>query len=141
MAMQDAATVAAKWARNLSASTASITAGVNAVTVNPATKAAAQSAAYVSGVQQAVSSGKWQRGLARTTLAGWQQSMITKGIPRIASGASAALPKVQNFMSQWLPYQAGLQTQLASTPRGDLQTNIQRAVTAMTYNAAFVYRP
>lgn len=139
MAMQDPTTVAAKWSRNLAASTASITAGVNAVTVNPAQTAASQSAAYLAGVQNAVTSGKWQRGLARTTLQSWQQSMITKGIPRIASGASAAQPKVQAFMSKWLPYQQGLQAKLAATPRGDLSTNIQRAVTAMQYNAAFVY--
>lgn len=137
--MMSSSDVAAKWAKNLSSSTASITAGVNAVTVNPAATASSRAQAYAQGVQDAVNSGKYQRGLARVTLQSWQQSMINKGIPRIASGAQAAVPKMQAFMDKWLPYQQGLLAKLASTPRGDLSTNIQRAVTAMQYNAAFVY--
>lgn len=137
---KNSADVAKKWMQNLSASTASIAAGVQAVTVNPAAAAAARQDAYQAGVQRAVADGSYQRGLGRVTLQSWQQAMQTKGIPRIASGAAASQPKMQAFMDKWLPYQQGLAAQLASTPRGDLQTNIQRAVTAMNYNAAFKYQ-
>lgn len=132
--------IAAKWARNLGAATQSIQAGVNAVTVNPAQAALAQVNAYVQGVQNAVNSGKYQRGLQRTTLAGWQQAMLGKGLQRIAAGATAAQPKMEAFMAKFLPYLQGLQSQLAATPRGDLQTNIQRAVMAMQYIAQFKYQ-
>lgn len=132
--------VAKKWAQNLSASTASIQTGVQGVTVNPAAAAAARQDAYQAGVQRAVADGSYQRGLSRVTLQSWQQAMITKGIPRIASGAAASQAKMQQFMDKWLPYQQGLAAQLAATPRGDLNTNIQRAVTAMQYNAAFKYQ-
>lgn len=133
--------IATKWSQRLAAATAQITAGVQAVTVNPCATAASRSAAYQQGVANAVASGKYQRGLGRVTLQAWQNAMITKGIPRIAGGATIAVPKVLAFMSAWMPYMQGLKAQLASTPRGDLQTNIQRAVAAMNYNAAFRYQP
>lgn len=140
MAQKNAADVAKKWARNLSASTESIKNGVQNVTVNPAERAAARQDAYVAGVQAAVASGKYKRGLGRVTLQSWQDSMINKGITRIASGASAATPKVQGFLEKWLPYQELLKSKLSSMPRGDLQQNIQRAVTAMEHNANFKYQ-
>jgi hypothetical protein len=131
------ADVAAKWAKNLGASTQAIQQGVQAVTINPAQQAAQAVNQYLAGVQQAVADGSYVNGLSKVTLPGWQQAMIGKGIPRIATGANAAQPKVQNFMQAWLPYMQQLQQQLATTPRGDLATNIQRAVTAMTFAAAF----
>lgn len=140
MAMGNSADIARKWAQNLGASTSSIKAGVLATTTNPAQKAAQRADAYVSGVQQAVASGKWQRGLARTSLQSWQDAMVNKGLPRIASGASAATPKVQQFYDKWIPHQQALQAKLASMPRGDLSTNIQRAVVAIEHNASFKYQ-
>lgn len=129
--------VAAKWASNLAASTISMTAGVDAVTVNPAQSAIAAIPQYQAGVLAAVASGKVAAGLGRVTLEGWKQAMKTKGIPRVAQGAQAAVPKVQAFMSKLLPYQQGLQTLLSQTPRGDLQTNIQRMVTTANYMSKF----
>jgi hypothetical protein len=136
----DPATVAAKWARNLSAAGDSIRAGVAAVNVAPTQKAAARVDAYVQGVARAAQSGKFQRGLNRVSLQSWQDSMVNKGLPRVASGATAAKDKVTAFLQKWLPYQDQLKSKLASMPRGDLQTNIQRAITAMEHNAAFVYQ-
>jgi len=140
MAMQNAADVAKKWSRNLAASTESIRQGVQSVTQNPAEKAAQRQDAYLAGVQRAVAEGKYQRGLRRVTLQSWQEAMLSKGLTRIASGASAATPKVQAFLEKWLPYQQQLQSKLATMPRGDLQSNIQRAVTAMEFNAQFKYQ-
>jgi hypothetical protein len=131
------ADVAKKWATNLANSTASIQAGVQAVTVNPAQQAAAAVNQYVAGVQAAVANGSYQAGLSKVTLPGWQQAMITKGIPRIALGAQTATPKVQNFMNGWLPYMQQLQSQLAQTPRGDINTNIQRMITAVQFAHAY----
>jgi hypothetical protein len=132
-----AAQVAQKWATNLAGSTASIQAGVQAVTVNPAQQAAAAVNQYLAGVQQAVADGSYVNGLSKVTLQSWQQAMLVKGVPRIASGATAAQPKFQAFMGSWLPYMQQLQQTLQATPRGDLQTNIQRAVTAMNFAAAY----
>lgn len=137
--MKNPATVAAKWATNLSASTTSIQAGVQAVTTSPTSLAARQADAYLSGVQQAVASGKWQNSLNAVSLSSWQNSMITKGIPRIQSGATAGKSNVQNFMTQFLPFVQNAQQTLAATPRGNLQQNIQRMVTWANQMSQFQY--
>lgn len=131
------ADIAKKWANNIGAATESIRSGVQAVTTSPTQLAANAQDRYVAGVQRAVSSGKWQAGLQRVSLQDWQQSMLQKGIPRIGSGATQAIPKFTAFMQQFLPYvQQGVQ-QLASMPRGSLDQNIARAVFMMQHNAQF----
>lgn len=131
--------VAEKWARNAAQAGESVKAGVMAVTVNPAERAKAQSNAYLAGVQRALSSGKYERGLNRVTLEGWKQAMLNKGVPRIAQGVSEAKPKMAQFLARWLPHQQALKSKLQSMPRGDLEQNIQRAITAMRHNADFKY--
>ena len=63
--------------------------------------------------------------------------MLTKGLPRIASGAAQAEPKFQAFMSEFMPHiEQGLR-QLQGMPRGDLNQNIQRMVAMVQHNARF----
>lgn len=126
--MRSPAEVAAKWARGLAGASATITAGVNAVTESPTAKAARQADAYIAGIQRSVASGKWQRGLGRVSAQDWKDSMIKKGIPRISSGASAAQPKFESFMGELLQYIDTVKSQLASMPRGDIETNKARAM-------------
>lgn len=135
--MKNATDVANKWANNLAASTQSIQAGVQQVTTSPTQQAAANPNAYLAGVQKAVSSGKWANSLQKVSLADWQNAMIQKGIPRIATGAAQAKPKFANFMSQFLPYLAQGVQNLQTQPRGTLEQNIQRAVSMMQWNANF----
>lgn len=138
--MKSAAEVAKKWASRLGGATEQIRSGVQAVTVNPAERALARQDAYVQGVTRAVQEGKYARGLRRSTLEGWRESMLTKGLSRIASGATAAVPKMEAFLSRWLPHQEALRSKLASMPRGDLGQNIARMVAAVEHNAQFRYQ-
>lgn len=133
-------TVAQKWSRNLAASTTAITEGVNAVTVSPTIKAAAAQEAYLAGVQRAVADGKWERGLKRVTLEDWKQAMLAKGVSRIASGAAQAVGKMEGFLAEFLPHVEQGQRMLDNMPRGDLATNIQRAVAMMEHNSKFKRR-
>lgn len=129
--------IAQKWQRNLAASTESIRQGVQAVTVSPTERAAAASDRYLAGVQRAVAENKFQSGLARVSLEDWKRSMIEKGIARVASGAAAAENKMQDFMTEFLPHvEAGVRA-LESMPRGDLETNLNRALSMMRHNARF----
>lgn len=137
MAKLNAQQVADKWANNLGAASAQIKAGVLAVTVSPTEKAANRAQAYIDGVQRAVQSGKWQANLRAVTLQQWQQAMIDKGIPIIASRAMAAKNKFRAFMQAWLQYQDGIAQELFSMPRGTLQQNIARAVHVMNRNHEF----
>ena len=129
--------IAEKWARNLGQSSESIKAGVNAVTVSPTERAAAREDAYIQGVQAAVASGKWKRGLQRVTVGDWRSAMLNKGVPRIGPGATQAIPKMQKFMSEFLPWLEEGQKKLSNMPRGSLQDNINRMIAQVEHNAAF----
>lgn len=136
MAM-NAQLAADKWARNLSAAGEAIKAGVQAVTVAPTEKAAQRADAYAAGVARSVADGKYQAGLRKVTLADWQNKVLRVGLPRLAAGAAENKSKVQSFLTEFLPYVEAGQRMLESMPRGDLQTNIQRAVAMMNHNAQF----
>lgn len=127
--------VAAKWAQNLSAATPYITAGVNAVTQAPGQKAAAAADAWIAGVQ--ASKQKWQSRVASVSLADWQSAMINKGVPRVASGATAAVPKMTNFLNEFLPFQARVTSQVKSMPKGNLEAGIARATAQIRGTAQF----
>lgn len=135
MATKNPQQVAAKWSRNLGAATESIRTGVQAVTESPTSKAAARVDAYVQGVTQAAADGRFQRGLNRVTLADWQQAFLQKGLPRIATGASAAVPKMEEFMAEFLPFvDAGVRRLPA---RGDIEANLQRSAEMARYLHTF----
>lgn len=130
---KDPAAVAAKWAQNLSSATQAITDGVNAVTTAPGQSAARQKAVWVNNTQAAAN--KWATNVAAVPLSDWQSAMTTKGIPRVASGATAAQPKMQTFMTKLLPYVASGVNSLP--PRGDINANIARMTQWVQYMAKF----
>lgn len=139
MAQKNPQQVAQKWAQNLGQATTAITQGVAAVTVNPSDKAAANEQGYLAGVQRAVQSGKWRRGLQSSSLQNWQQTMTQKGIPRIGTGAAAATGKFANFMGQLLNYQQAGLSQLP--PRGDINANLARMMAWAQYMSNFKKQP
>lgn len=129
--------VAAKWQRNLAASTQDMTAGVAAVSVNPMDKAIAQIPVMVQNLQAAAQSGKIEAGMRRVSLSQWKDSMTKKGIPRVASGATAAQPKVQAFMQQLLPHVQAGQNMLDSMPRGSPAQNDARLLAWINHMRQF----
>lgn len=127
-ARKTAAQVAQKWSQNLSASTQSITNGVNSVQTSPTQLAAVQVNAYLQGVQHAVTSGKWQRGLQAVSLQDWKNSMLQKGVPHIQTGAVQGQGKVQQVMGPLLDFVYNTRDSInQSNPRGSLQQNLARA--------------
>lgn len=134
---KSAQAVAQKWSRNLGSASQAIQEGIAGVTVAPTQKAAERVNAYIAGVQRAVADGKFQSALRRVSLEDWKQAMLTKGVPRIASGANAATNKMADFMSEFLPHIEAGQRALESMPRGDIQQNIARAVAMIEHNSRF----
>lgn len=127
---------AQKWANNLGSSTQAITDGVNGVTVAPGTLAAKQADVWAQNTAAAKS--KFARNSQAVTLGEWQQAMKDKGIARIAAGATAAIPKMQAFLTAFIPHvEAGVR---ALPPRGNLQQNINRMVQMVNHNASFAKR-
>ena len=114
--------IAAQWAARLAASTSRITAGVNSVTTAPGQAAARQKSVWAQNV--AAAQDKWASRVAGVSLSDWQQSMTSKGVARIATGAQTAQPKFSAFMTQLLPHIASVKGSLP--PRGTLDQNIAR---------------
>lgn len=125
--------IATNWAQNLAGSTSKITAGVNAVTVAPGQAAARQKDVWLQNTQAAQA--KWASRVAAVPLSDWQNAMTNKGVPRIASGATAAQPKFASFMTKFLPHLAA--GKAALPPRGTLDQNVNRAVAMIRHNATF----
>lgn len=137
MAMPSPAQVAQNWSSGMGASTEKMKQGITAVTESPTAKAARRIDAQVAGVQRAAASGKTQAALERVSLEDWKRAALEKGVGRVAGGAMAAKQKFQDFMSQFLPHVEQGKRLLESTPRGDLETNINRAAIMMRHNATF----
>lgn len=128
---------AAKWAANLQNATQTITDGVNGVTIAPGIAAARQKDVWAQNTVAAKD--KWSSRVAGVTLGSWQQSMIQKGIPRIAQGAVQAQPKVASFLTQLMPAIAQVKSTLP--PRGTLDQNIARSNQFIRGMSNFSYKP
>lgn len=81
-----------RWLRRMQASGQDYIEGIQSVTVAPGQAAAANHAGYTNGVAANVQ--KWRNNVAAVTREEWVQAAVTKGAPRLASGAAAAVPKV-----------------------------------------------
>lgn len=134
----DPTAVAQKWAQNLGASTASIRAGVAAVTTSPTSMAANAVALWQARVNDPATATRFTRSLNRVSLQDWQNAMNTKGIPRIATGAQAAIPKFTAFLQQFLPFEMNIAQQVRNMPKATLDDRINRAVAQIRGNATFV---
>jgi len=130
--------VANRWAANLANATQKITNSVNALTVSPTSLAANAAQTWLARLNDPATLTKFQNSLNRVTLNQWQTSMVQKGIPRISSGAQAAIQtKMIPFLTQWLPYEQAGQQQVKTMPKATLQDRINRAVFMINYNHQF----
>lgn len=110
------------WVTGMQGATTKYTAGVNAVKVAPGQLAAAASAVWAANVAAAVN--KFATNSAKVTLSGWQNAAITKGAPRLGTGATAAQPKFAAFMTSFLPALTNIVNGLPA--RGSYEANKQR---------------
>lgn len=134
--MIDPNAAAQAWVNGMQSAGAKITAGVNNVTVAPGAAAARQAAVWASNT--AAAQAKYAKNVSAVSLEEWKQSVLTKGVNRVGTGAAAAQNKMANAMTQILPQIANIVSSLP--PRGDLGANINRMVdyaqkaSKITYN-------
>jgi hypothetical protein len=112
----DPTSAAANWVAALSQAGAKATAGAQRVQTAPGAAAAQQAQKFINGVTAAVTSGKWQRKVSAVTLADWQNAYITKGVPRIASGAQASQAKFASALTNLFPFMQNLHGQISNMP-------------------------
>jgi len=115
--------LAAAWAANLAAAGPRMQAGAQAVTASPGQAAAAQQATWLANTTAAAN--RWATNVAAVTTQQWQQAFITKGLPRVATGAQAAQPAFAVILGRII---AAEKTIVAGLPaRGNLAQNIARS--------------
>src|SRR5487761_580458 len=120
MAMPTPADAAAKWAQGFGASGSRWQAGVQATTVAPGQAAARQKQLWATNTAASVD--RWASRTAAVTKEQWVEACTTKGLPRLASGATAGQPKYAAAMQTWFPY---IETTVRSLPpRADIEANI-----------------
>ena len=113
-----------KWASRLgqAASDGTIERGVMAVTVSPGQAAARQADTWANNTVAAKDT--WKKNV-QVPLADWQQRMLGKGKDRIASGATDAKPKMEQFLTKLAPVINNAKNNLP--PRGSYAQNKERA--------------
>lgn len=124
-----------KWKSRLSAASADMQTGVDNVTIAPGQQAAAKRDKWLNGVTAAAD--KWQRNVRAVSLAQWQQSMKTIGIPRVAQGAQAKQQKYTDFAASFYPHLDRGVAQIKQMPDIDMEARIQRAVAMMRHNSTY----
>lgn len=116
MAGRNPAAVSKKWSNNLQQAGQQIIESVRAVTSSPTAAAAKKIDVMKSRFIAAADSGKIAAGLNAVSLGDWQNAMVNKGVPRITQGATEGMSKVENFMTKFLPFVAGVQARIKAMP-------------------------
>jgi hypothetical protein len=129
MAKMTGAQVAEKWGRRLKGATQDIQNGINNVTSAPGAAAAAQVNTMKNNLNKAIDDGTWQRQVSRVSLDDWKKAALNKGVGRISAGVDGAANKAAASFDKVLSAVDGALGAIASTPRGDLEQNIQRSAT------------
>jgi predicted transcriptional regulator len=124
MSKLDNPTAAAQqWASRLGAATQAYTDGVNGVTVAPGQLAAAAKNLWAQNTAAAIN--RFAANSAAVSREQWQQAAVNKGAPRLASGASAAQPKMEQVFGKLFP---AIRSAVGALPaRGTIDQNIERS--------------
>jgi hypothetical protein len=132
---------AQKWQQNLASAGPAYTAGIQAVQTSPTQLAAAQQSKWAQKVQEAAASNRFANKLNAVSLPQWQQAAIQKGASRLTSGAAAAKPKMQAFLSNFLPVMAQVKQQVASMPKNGIEDSLARVRAQIVAAKQFAGRP
>lgn len=131
---------AALWAERLGGATARITLGVERVTEAPGAKAAAAQEKMLLKITEAINSGRWAAEVSRVTLPEWKKAMLEKGVPRIRSGATAAIPEMEAFCTALFSHIESEQAKLEALPSVTLANNVARMVQFVEGMADFTWK-
>jgi hypothetical protein len=118
--------VTSKWSQNASGAQQAFVDGIRNTTVDPTALAVANEQGYLSGVQQAVSSGLWRRRLAAVGKQGWQSATEAKA-GNYGTGIAAGQEKFQRAMSTWLPIIQAAGTAAKAMPGQTIDQRIARS--------------
>lgn len=137
MPQKNPQTVVDNWANKMSAAGPAYKAAITNLQTNPMQAAAAQQDRMLAGVQAAVASGKWANSLNRVDFNAWKTVTANKGAERLASGATAAKPKMMVFMQKWLPAADAISSAVKTMPKGTREAALARQAAVYDASKAF----
>ena len=123
-----------KWSNSASSAQSSWLTGIEGTTVDPTALAAANEQGYLSGVQQAVSTGLWRRKLQAAGKGKWLANSVAKQ-GNYGTGITGGKDAYQNAMSTWLP----IEQQLGAAARAMPGQTIDQRLARSTYVARQLY--
>lgn len=100
--VKDISTVASKWSQRAQAAGADYTSGVKNPRNDWAGNTAASKDAWSQGVQQAVASGRFEKGVTKAGTSKWQTGAVNKGAARYPQGVAAGAGNYQNGFGPFL---------------------------------------
>lgn len=123
---------AANWKNRMGQAGKAYSEGIDAVTSSPMEAAAQNEQGYINGVNEAVATGKWARGLRRVQLSDWKKAAKEKGASRLSTGAAAAEGKVQRFWQTFGPKLEAVTQGVRAMPKSSFEERMARAQAQMT---------
>ena len=112
------------WTNSAGAAAANFQQGVEGFQGDWAGATTSQGAAYINGVQQAYSSGRWAAGVNRTGTNGWKSQTVAK-LANYSVGFNAGASRFQSAIAKVISAEQNIVAGLP--PRGSLQQNLARA--------------
>jgi len=129
---------AAKWANRTKAAVQDVVDGVKRTDKNPTAEAAKKLDKMRAKFNEAVDSGKVERGLKRVSKEDWQAAMINVGAGRIATGVdSKGKGKMEEFAQEFYPHLESGQREVEAMPDVTLEDGVNRAAAMIRHNAKF----
>lgn len=110
---------AEKWASRMQSAGTAMSKGADKVTESPGSRAARAKEKYRQKVLAALDDGTYEAGNNGYTTQDWQRAYKEKGIPRVATGATAAKPKVQRYADIAGPICRESEEQCAAMPNNN----------------------
>ena len=126
--MKDVATVLKKWQDNTAGATKAYVDGVNRVSVSPTAQAAQALEKARQNYNAAIDSGRMANALNNVSLASWKASASGKGAANLQNGVRAATPKMQAFLTAFLPVAEQASQEAKSIPNVGPNDWINRVV-------------
>lgn len=123
MKLDNPGAAATAWRDRLSGAQQAYTDGVNGTAVAPGQLAAAAGDRWLANTTSSLP--RFKANSAAVSKESWQRAAIDKGAPRLASGASAAMPKVEAVFAKLFP---AIKSEVGALPaRGNIDQNINRS--------------
>jgi len=125
MAVAPAQTWGQNWSSGVSGASQKYIDGVRNTTLDVVGRALAAQDRLLSGFNQAVQSGEWARRLGAVGTGGWKTATEAKS-QNYVTGATAGLPKYQQFAQQAQPVWSQLSANIQSQPKGGKANALNR---------------